>query len=150
MEEKSERAEGSSLTITFTGRSDASEFRHKGDHMAVVPPHQRLACFYCGYWMSPFPQSSSFGISTRMYCAISDAFQADHRRCSPRPAGKEAFVMLKREWDDFMEQYPEQRKKWEKDYGVAWARSNWAEKYDAWLAKPIKKDEKKKLKRVQE
>lgn len=130
---------GPSIRIKFITKDDSERFRTKGDHMQIVPPRMRLACFHCGYWVSPHPQSSSTGISTRMYKAITKAFMADHRHCRPRPEGREAYIELKREWDKFMAEYDGEREQWEKDHDKKWARSDWGAIYDAWINLPFER-----------
>lgn len=133
-----------SLTITFTGSGEPPKFRHKGDHMQIVPPRQLIACFHCGDWINPYMETSSLGISIPMYCAISTCFGKEHRRCRPQPQGKENYVYLKNRWDSFMREFPKEREKWEKDHNTTWQPTDWAKEYDEWVSLPFKKKERKK------
>lgn len=134
-----------SLSIKAVVKDDGPEMRWKGDHVVIVPPYQHLACWHCGYWLSPFPRSSSYGISFRMYSAIMKAFQADHRSCKPQSGGRESYIELNREWDQFMRENHKQREEWEKDRDTKWAPSDWGAKYDEWINLPFHKKERKKI-----
>lgn len=137
--EESPEGQRASLTIKFIGKGDAPKTRRRGDHLQIVPPRQKLACFHCGYWLYPFPESNELTLSIRIYTAISKAFGADHRYCKPHPDGRSTYIILNREWDDFMERYPKEREEWEKDHETTWARRDWGVEYDEWMSLPYEK-----------
>jgi hypothetical protein len=137
MDEKVEN-EGPRSIIKVTWK-DKTKYRRPGDHMVIMPPRQLLCCLHCGYWLKPFPESNCVTLSIRIYCAISRAFGADHRRCKPSPDGRSTYIILKREWDDFMEKYPKEREEWEKDHETKWERRDWGKEYDEWFNLPFRK-----------
>lgn len=134
----------STLSIKFISKDGGAELRYKGDHMQIVSPYQYLACFHCGYWLSPYPKSSSATISIRLYKAISRVFAAEHRKCERMPEGRESYIILKREWDDFMERNKEQREEWERDHNTKWAPKDWGAIYDEWINLPYEEKESEK------
>jgi hypothetical protein len=140
MEEKPESEKQSGLTIKFVGKGGPAQFRTKNDHLQIAPPYQRLVCYHCGFWISPYPDSSTGTVPIRIFSCISKCFAAEHRRCKPRPEGRDTFIWLCREWDDFMEKYSSQREGWEKDHETKWARTDdWGKKYDEWISLPYKR-----------
>lgn len=133
------------LKIKFVTKS-IREFRTRTDHLQIQPPHQKLVCYHCGYWISPYPQTSTGSVPIKIFKAISDTVRAGHRRCRPQPEGRERYIQLHREWDDFMERWKSEREEWEKDYETKWVRKTseeWGLEYDAWMARPYEKKGKK-------
>lgn len=100
--------------------------------MKIQMPYGKLVCYHCGYWMKHHPQSSAFGISLNMASAIQKAFRQDHYHCKPSDNGREAWLDLHREWDEWMRANHKQREEWEKDYNTVWAPTDWALEYDEW------------------